>query len=221
MNNNILSAKEMHDNIIKRSKDMTIDNFNPDKEYMTRFFFVTKNSCDIKIDLMKKAETLLSSKRKKSRDQLLDYVKEIFIADDIERGLFEFSLIQVVINKLPNHFIENIYFNRLHEICINLDPNYKGINNKTFLNTVTNGKFRPFFAAFLSPEQMHPLRWADVLEKQKVREEALTNIATTDMYKCAKCGERKMRISRLQLRSADEPESLFVVCLICYHTFIK
>lgn len=218
---NILTASEICKSILKKMDEMTIDNFNPDKEYLSRYSFVTKNSCDIKIDLIKKAELLLSTKRENSRNMILKFVKELFIADDIEKGIFEFSLIQVVINKLQNHFVENIYANKLSDICINLDPSNPCIQNKTFLPTVTGGKFRPFFAAFLSPEQMHPQRWSDIMEKQKIKEEAINNLSTTDMYKCAKCGERKMKITRLQLRSADEPESLFAVCLVCYHTFIK
>jgi DNA-directed RNA polymerase subunit M/transcription elongation factor TFIIS len=67
---------------------------------------------------------------------------------------------------------------------------------------------------------MHPKRWAEILNIRKYREDKENNIATTDLYKCRKCGERKAKISQMQIRCADEPTSTFVTCLVCYNTFV-
>ena len=45
--------------ILEQMKSLTIETFNPTKEYLSRYFFVTKNSSDIKIPLLKKAAVLL------------------------------------------------------------------------------------------------------------------------------------------------------------------
>jgi len=205
--------------INERRKEILLNNFNPDKEYINKYNFMTRNSCDIKLSLLKTAETLID--RQKSINKLMKYVKYDFIARDIEAGIFEFSLLQIVLNDQMDHFVICNYNDKLQDLCINLDTSDKIIDNQTFLPAIISGKFRPYFAAFLSPEQIHPKRWSPVIERQKTKNEALNNTSTTDMYKCSKCGERKMKISRLQLRSADEPESLFFVCLVCFHTFIK
>eukprot|EP01084_Bolivina_argentea_P100641 180634_1 len=39
--------------------------------------------------------------------------------------------------------------------------------------------------------------------------------AMTDEYKCYKCGQRKCKYSQAQTRSADEPMTTFVTCLVC------
>ena len=43
----------------------------------------------------------------------------------------------------------------------------------------------------------------------------------TDLYKCYKCKERKCKVIQLQTRSADEPMTNFITCLVCFNTFTK
>jgi len=39
--------------------------------------------------------------------------------------------------------------------------------------------------------------------------------AMTDEYKCGRCKQRKCKYSQAQTRSADEPMTTFVTCLVC------
>ena len=39
--------------------------------------------------------------------------------------------------------------------------------------------------------------------------------ASTDQFKCAKCGDRKTTYFQMQTRSADEPMTTFVTCVNC------
>jgi len=39
--------------------------------------------------------------------------------------------------------------------------------------------------------------------------------ASTDAFKCGKCGQRKCTYYQLQTRSADEPMTTFVTCVNC------
>uniref|UniRef100_A0A1D1YY00 Transcription elongation factor n=1 Tax=Anthurium amnicola TaxID=1678845 RepID=A0A1D1YY00_9ARAE len=39
--------------------------------------------------------------------------------------------------------------------------------------------------------------------------------AETDMFRCGKCGERKTTYFQMQTRSADEPMTTFVTCIVC------
>ena len=59
-------------------------------------------------------------------------------------------------------------------------------------------------------------------EKDKMREHALfesergaIKAATTDAFKCGKCGKRKCAYTQAQTRSADEPMTTFVTCMNC------
>lgn len=41
------------------------------------------------------------------------------------------------------------------------------------------------------------------------------NSAETDIFKCGKCGQRRTKYYQMQTRSADEPMTTFVTCLVC------
>mgnify|MGYP001186892887 FL=1 len=40
-------------------------------------------------------------------------------------------------------------------------------------------------------------------------------MATTNIFTCKKCGKKKCSFYQLQTRSADEPMTTFVNCLVC------
>jgi DNA-directed RNA polymerase subunit M/transcription elongation factor TFIIS len=183
-----------------------------------KYEFVTKNSNDITKELLDIAEKNID--RTIGMAKLNKYVSKK-IAEEIEKGIFEFSLIHIVINKLENSIVSNIYYDKVEDICCNIDIKNTHINNTTLIDLVKSNTFKPFFVAFMSPEQLHPIRWKNLVEKLKIKEDTINNISSTDIYQCKKCKENKTKVSRLQLRGADEPESLFIVCLVCYHTFIK
>ena len=62
-------------------------------------------------------------------------------------------------------------------------------------------------------------RQALVTEVRKANmEEALTQKpvhSATDIFKCGKCKQRKTTYYQMQTRSADEPMTTFVTCLVC------
>ena len=142
-------------------------------------------------------------------------------AEQIENGIFEFTLIQTTINKLLPIIAINVYHDKLHDICVNLDINNKNIKNKTLYNSIINQEIKPYYLAFLSPGQLHPKRWAPILKKINQKNETKNTIIATDLYKCYKCGESKCKASQIQTRGADEPMTIFITCLICYNTFTR
>lgn len=223
INNNKKAMSVFCENLINKINDniklCKLETFNPEKEYLSRFRFVTHNSHDIKMHLLMFALKTLD--RKKAKKELIKYIPFEYIVDDIEKGIFEFSLIHVTINKLQNNLLSAIYEDKVYDLCVNLDYKNEHINNQTLLPSLLKGKLRPFYIAFLSPQQIHPERWSSVLARQRLKEETENNLATTDLYKCYKCGERKCTISEMQTRSADEPMTKFVTCLVCYNTFTK
>jgi DNA-directed RNA polymerase subunit M/transcription elongation factor TFIIS len=198
---------------------MDINKFNYEKEYIDKFNFMTKISKDLKFSLIKTAEEIIN--REDAKIYLIKYIDERFIVELIEKGIFEFSLITIMINKYQNNFVELVYNDKLHDICRNLDVNNLRINNKTLLPSVLKGEINPYYLAFMRPEQLHPKRWADILDRNKINEDTENNLSATDLYTCYKCGGKRCRVSELQTRCADEPSTKFITCLICHNTFIK
>lgn len=204
-----------------------ITEINAAQEYAKMFKFKTEASKNIRADVMYYAIKNLD--RTTALFTLANYVP-VGIADEIENGILEFTLIQIN-NEKPDviDFTVNIYCDKIRDICQNLDLQNTRVNNKTLTPSLiggsttrnASGSMNPYFVAFLSPQQMHPIRWAKELERQRVAEEAHNNKKVTDIYKCYRCKEKKCTTKQIQTRSMDEPMTVFVTCLVCYNTFTK
>jgi len=214
-----INPNKMSDSILDKIKNITIENFNYKKEYVRNFDFITGYAENITYELLKYSEKNID--RKSARDEINKYVKYDFISYDIERSIFEFALISVTNNGSPIEYVEYVYNDKLYEICINLDKDNKDINNKTLLDSILEKNIKPTFIAFLTKEQLHPLRWKDITDKVMLRDKTLNNMKTTDRYTCKKCGEKKFKVSSMQTRCADEPCTYFCVCVVCGFTFTK
>jgi DNA-directed RNA polymerase subunit M/transcription elongation factor TFIIS len=189
---------------------------NVDKEYIDSYHFITSSSNDISITLLKEAEKI---NRKECVKELMKYVKEEYLAEEIEKGIFEFALVHVTIHELEHCLVENIYRNKMNDICENLDTSSEGIGNRTLLSSILRNEIKPVYIAFLAPEQLNPASWSAIIERQQRIEKISTNIGTTDLYECHRCHSRKCIIRQMQTRSADEPMTTFVTCLVCNNTF--
>ncbi|CAH9113062.1 unnamed protein product [Cuscuta europaea] len=95
-------------------------------------------------------------------------------------------------------------------------------NNPDFRRKVLLGIFPPHTIPELTPDDMA----SDARKKQneKIKEKALFNsqrsgpsVASTNAFKCGKCGKRECNYYQLQTRSADEPMTTFVTCANCDH----
>ncbi|KAM0841200.1 hypothetical protein ACQ4PT_059178 [Festuca glaucescens] len=98
--------------------------------------------------------------------------------------------------------------------------NLKADNNPDFRRRVLLGEVRPGGLVDLSPEEM--ASDARKLETKQIKEKALFDCerasapkASTDQFKCGRCGQRKTTYYQLQTRSADEPMTTFVTCVNC------
>lgn len=87
---------------------------------------------------------------------------------------------------------------------------------------------RKVLLGLIKPERMINMSTADMASDQRKREneeiaqKALFDCerggapkATTDQFKCGRCGQRKTTYYQLQTRSADEPMTTFVTCVNC------
>ncbi len=187
-----------------------------EKVNINKYKFITENAKDLDKKFINFAEKNID--RAKYIIELSNILNDINKAIALEKGIFEFSLIHTFMNNLQEKFVISNYFDKMNEIINNINGNEK-INNQTLKQSILENQMHPELVAFLSPQQMHPKRWVELLNIKKYREDKENNIATTDLYKCRKCGERKSKISQMQIRSADEPTTTFVTCLVCYNTF--
>jgi DNA-directed RNA polymerase subunit M/transcription elongation factor TFIIS len=182
----------------------------------SQYDFITENSVDIKDEYIQNAERVLT--RAENQIKINEILLDIDISLKIELSIFEFSLIYCLNNNLNDNFIKAVYEDKLNSIIANL-TDIKNINNKTLKKDLLSKKINPAYVAFMSPSQLHPKKWLYWVKKKEYKEIRENSIVYSDAYKCFKCGERKTKVTQAQTRSADEPMTTFVTCLVCYNTF--
>ena len=179
--------------------------------------FITEKSTDIDLDLIISCTKF----RWDGFSKLCKCIKHNDIAYKIELGIFEFTLVYVMMNNIEKKIIRAIYQSKIDDIIGNLDVENKHINNQTLYYSVISKYIDGQLIAFLSPEQLHPKKWEVLLKKRQLRFDKERSLATTNIYKCRRCGCNKCTVSMMQTRSADEPMTIFVTCTECYTTFKK
>ena len=68
---------------------------------------------------------------------------------------------------------------------------------------------------YQTPQERCPEVWDEIMKKNEFIEDKKNNIYTTDIYECYKCHKRRCTIEIIQTRSADEPATTFVNCVVC------
>nr|XP_043617302.1 transcription elongation factor TFIIS-like [Erigeron canadensis] len=98
--------------------------------------------------------------------------------------------------------------------------NVKDPKNPDFRRKLLLGDVKPERIVELTPEEMASTERQ--LQNVKIKEKALFECerggppkATTDQFRCGRCGKRKCTYYQLQTRSADEPMTTFVTCVNC------
>ncbi len=178
--------------------------------------FVTENSVDIKDSWIQQAEKDIC--RADYQMKLSNLLMDVDIGLKIELSIFEYALIYCQNHQFTIQFIKSVYEDKYNDIVSNIIDT-PGINNKNFKNLILNNTINPSYVAFLSPAQLHPDKWQYYIKKKEYIEQRENNISYSDAYKCYKCGESKAKITQAQTRSADEPMTTFVTCLVCHNTF--
>ncbi|EEF33688.1 transcription elongation factor TFIIS [Ricinus communis] len=105
---------------------------------------------------------------------------------------------------------------KYRSIMFNLkDPNNPDLRRKVLL-----GEVKPERLISMTPEEMASKERQE--EINQIKEKALFDCerggpakATTDQFKCSRCGQRKCTYYQMQTRSADEPMTTYVTCVNC------
>ncbi|XP_030543923.2 transcription elongation factor TFIIS [Rhodamnia argentea] len=167
----------------------------------------------------------------KCNDSLRDKVRELLVEalskvvseadDDIKNEVNACDPIRVAVT------VESLMFEKMgrsngtqkfkyRSIMFNIkDPNNPDLRRKVLL-----GEVKPERLITMTPDEMASDQRQ--LENHQIKEKALFDCerggppkATTDQFKCGRCGQRKTTYYQLQTRSADEPMTTFVTCVNC------
>ena len=110
-----------------------------------------------------------------------------------------------------------IYVDKFKSILLNLNVK-STVKNKDLLKRLKNKEFKAHELAFMTHQELYPEKWKYLINKKIKREESEGVVdlsAATDEFFCFKCKKRKCSYYQMQTRSADEPMTTFVTCLLC------
>jgi hypothetical protein len=184
-------------------------------------FKTLKSEC-IKTDIIHKAIGVINRGESiiKFTECIPNTVFPADVATKIVDGVFEFTLLKLSSDSnYSMEFLKLIYNCKVNDLIANLNPDYEPVGNKTLLSSVLSNSINPYYLAFLQPWHLHPVRWLSENKKKKIMDEYGSDMKTTDLYTCYKCGKKECITSQLQTRGADEPMTIFVTCLVCKNTF--
>jgi len=133
---------------------------------------------------------------------------------NLEKGIFNYTLKEAeqrkIIKKWDNKNFVQIYLDHLRSILINL----KG----EIVENIKDGSLKPHIVAFMTHQELLPEKWSALIEAKAKRDKNKfeTNIAAaTDTFTCRKCKGNQCTYYQMQTRSADEPMTTFVTCILC------
>jgi len=87
------------------------------------------------------------------------------------------------------------------------------------LDKIKNGHFKAEEIVSMDHIYLYPELWEELILKNKKKMAALSNTTDLDnissLFTCGKCKQNKCTYFQMQTRSADEPMTTFVTCLVC------
>ena len=153
--------------------------------------------------------------RENVRSKLTPILCDEVLSTNLEKGIYNYSIKEAnskkIIKKWDNPYFSQLYLDRLRSVYVNL-------KNAELLEQVKNKEITPQTLAFMTHQEMNPGQWKTLIE-QKMKRDAnkftKTVTASTDMFTCKRCKSKRCSYAEVQLRSADEPATIFITCLDC------
>lgn len=136
-------------------------------------------------------------------------------AIELEKCIHDYSLSYIHLKDVDEKWLEVTYNTKLSELCYNLDQK----KSPLLLVNILLNKITISGLPFAGPDILNPVLWDPIIKKQEYINFKKNNLATTDAYKCKRCGKRKCSSRQVQVRAADEPMTIFVVCQHCNNKF--
>lgn len=143
------------------------------------------------------------------------------MSKDLEIGVFNWCLEEADRHRIVKSW-KCTQFNLLYQDkCLNILSNLlpSVIGNTRLLDRMLKDKeFLPHELAYMKPQNVFPERWETILDEKMKKDMNLLEAkpsAMTSEFKCGKCKKRECIYQEVQVRSADEPMTLFITCLNC------
>jgi DNA-directed RNA polymerase subunit M/transcription elongation factor TFIIS len=133
---------------------------------------------------------------------------------NLEKGIFNYTLKEAdrhkIVKKWDNKFFVQIYTNHLRSVLTNL--------NDKWIEIINNEEIQPHKLAFMNHQELNHEKWSQLIEIKSKRDKNKFEVnmaAATDTFTCRKCKGKNCTYYLQQVRSSDEPMTVFVTCIDC------
>lgn len=125
---------------------------------------------------------------------------------------------------LPKNFdypqFEQLYRTRVMRVTKNIDINSE-VGDEHLATALLSGAIDPSTVSTLENKVLCPSRNEKILEELSARMNTTITLKTSSLYKCRQCGHKETTVRSMQMRSADESETIIICCIFCgYKWFI-
>lgn len=141
--------------------------------------------------------------------------------NDLEAGIYNWTISYATTNRIVRNWscgkFLTLYQNKALSVIANMDGE-SYIGNDRLQARLKEKEFLPHEIPFMTFDNMFPERWKESMDKKLRKDEHIFQekpAAMTSQFKCGKCKKRECTFQELQLRSCDEPMTLFITCLNC------
>lgn len=158
----------------------------------------------------------LPQERERVREKFIKLLDEqTLLGSQCEQQLHS-KLIHTLKTDFPDKSFRREYLATAYNLLGNLDPEGH-VGNSYLRPKLLSGEVTPVELVNMSDEQLYPIKWQQIKDKRliEIKNKNEMNVATTDLYKCGKCGKRECTYFQLQTRSQDEPMTTFITCVNC------
>ena len=164
---------------------------------------------------IKNPDTFRANIREKLREFFIGSTNAEKDANNLEKGIHNWSLKEAtnkkVVKKWDNPFFVQIYLDHLRSI-------YNNLKNDRLIKMVVDGEIKSHEIAFMAHHEMMPERWETLIKAKSIRDKNKfeQNIESmTDTFTCRKCKSKQCTYYQQQVRSSDEPMTIFCQCISC------
>ena len=149
------------------------------------------------------------------RDNIRTELRKIVedASTNVEISIYNYSVRECreesIVRKWTSPGFLRVYNAKLKTVMYNLNQ---------FEHVRERARMAPQDIATMTHAEMRPEKWQVHIERKQKRDKFLTSqnlVATTNLFTCFKCKKNECTYYQLQTRSADEPMTTFVTCVLC------
>jgi transcription elongation factor S-II len=156
----------------------------------------------------------------KIREVFKDFEKEDEYPEIIEKSIYNFTIKEAKTKDIDRQWscerFKWLYKKNYNKVYSNIHSNK---NAQYVLDKIKNGHFKAEEIVSMDHIYLYPELWEELILKNKKKMAALSNTTDLDnissLFTCGKCKQNKCTYFQMQTRSADEPMTTFVTCLVC------